>query len=395
MIRYGQQEILEEDVAAVVEVLRSDFLTQGDAVPSFEKAMATGVGARFASGVNSATSALHLSCLALGLGPGDRLWTSPNTFVASANCAAFCGADPDFVDIDPQTWNMSIPALREKLEEASRRDALPKVVVPVHFGGQPVDQEAIWELSREFGFRILEDAAHALGAERNGRPVGDCRWSDITVFSFHPVKIITTGEGGMALTNDPALDQSLKMNRSHGITRDRGRFVGGARSGGDEQGPPSWYYEQQELGFNYRMSDIHAALGLSQYWRLEWFIARRNELARQYDQHLRHLPIQLPEHFDGVRSSFHLYVIRVPSSGHEGRRRVVFDYLRREGIGVGVHYMPVHLQPYYRNRGFTPGDFPQAELHGEEAITLPLHPGLSDADQMQVVSVLEDALALG
>ena len=385
MIPYGRQHITEADIEAVVDVLRSDFLTQGPAVPAFERAVAAQVGARHALAVSSATSALHIACLALGLGPGDRLWTVSNTFVASANCGRYCGAEVDFVDIDPDSWNLSVTALKAKLFQARQDCLLPKVLVPVHFAGQPTDQEAIWALAQEFGFKVLEDASHAIGASRHGEQAGNCKWSDITVFSFHPVKIITTGEGGMVLTNDAELAGRMEMLRSHGITRDAAKFTQAA------SGP--WHYEQQALGFNYRMTDIQAALGTSQLARLGSYVERRNLLARRYDELLRALPLQLPVVLAGNRSAFHLYVVRVKSNLRGRTREQVFSELRQGGIGVNVHYMPVHLQPYYRELGFADGAFPAAESYASEAITLPLYPQLREEEQDQVVSALARALA--
>ena len=382
MISYGRQDIQQADIDAVVEVLRSDFLTQGPAVPAFEQAVSSRVGARHAVAVNSATSALHIACMALGLGKGDWLWTVPTTFVASANCGRYCGASVDFVDIDPVTWNISLPRLKEKLAQARRDGFLPKVLVPVHFAGQPTEQELIWELAQEYGFHVLEDASHAVGASRNGEPAGSCRWSDITVFSFHPVKIITSGEGGMALTNDSGLAERMSMLRSHGITRDPARFANRP----EDAGP--WYYEQQMLGFNYRMTDIQAALGLSQFGRLDSCIQRRNALARRYDEALKALPLQLPAVRAENRSAFHLYVVRIKRSMAGNTHRRVFDGLRSRGIAANLHYTPVHLQPYYRELGFSPGQFPEAESYGGDAITLPLYPTLSDHEQDQVVSAL-------
>lgn len=312
------------------------------------------------------------------------MWTSPITFVASANCALYCGGKVDFVDIDPNTWNMSVPALREKLDRAKKDGCLPKVVVPVHFSGQPTEQEAIWDLAKEYGFRVLEDGAHAIGASRNGERVGSCRWSHITVFSFHPVKIITTGEGGMALTNDERLAEHMTMLRSHGITRAASRFVGASL------GP--WYYEQQMLGFNYRMTDIQAALGTSQLARLGGYIERRNVLAQRYDQALRDLPLQLPTVQAENRSSFHLYVVRLKPNATGKAHRHVFESLRQRGIGVNLHYIPVHLQPYYRNLGFVPGQYPEAEAYGKEGITLPMYSALTDQQQGQVVDALHQIL---
>ena len=384
MIPYGRHDVTEADVDAVVQVLRSDFLTQGPAVPRFEQAVAAHVGVKHGVAVNSATSALHIACMALGLGRGDRLWTVPNTFVASANCGLYCAADVDFVDIDPDTWNLSVPRLAEKLARAQERGALPKVVVPVHFAGQPTEQEAIWALAQQYGFKVLEDASHAIGAARNGEPAGSCRWSDITVFSFHPVKIVTSGEGGMALTNDAALAESMAMLRTHGITRDPRRW--------QEPDGAAWHYEQQLLGFNYRMIDIQAALGVSQLQRLDAYVARRNALARRYDVALEGLPLQLPTVLAGNRSAFHLYVVRLQASVAKKTHRLVFDELRRRGVGVNLHYTPVHLQPYYRGLGFLPGQYPEAERYGREAITLPLYPNLTDAMQDEVVAALQQTL---
>lgn len=385
MIPYGHQEISRADIEAVVAALQSDFLTQGPVVPRFEQAVVAVCGAMHAVAVNSGTSALHVACLALDLGPGDVLWTVPNTFVASANCGRYCGAGVDFVDIDPNTWNLSVPALREKLTRAKRDGKLPKVVVPVHLGGQPTEQEAIWDLAQEFGFKVLEDAAHSFGASRNGELVGSCKWSHITVFSFHPVKIITTGEGGMATTNDDELAWRMTAFRSHGITRDP------ARMQREPAGP--WYYEQLELGYNYRLTDLQAALGLSQLARLDEFVEKRNALARRYDEKLADLPLQLPMLQPENRSAFHLYVVRLRSEMISKTHRQVFDSLRNQGIGVNLHYMPVHLQPYYRNLGFGPGLCPEAERYAQEAISLPLYPGLTKAQQSKVVAALKGALA--
>ena len=384
MIPYGRQQISEADIAAVVAVLRSDFLTQGPVAPQFERAVAVQSGAKHAIAVNSATSALHIACLALGLGRGDLLWTVPNTFVASANCGRYCGADVDFVDIDADTWDMSVDALRAKLVAAKRSGRLPKVVVPVHFGGQPTEQEAIHALAQEYGFKIIEDASHAIGATHNGERVGSCRWSDITVFSFHPVKIITTAEGGLALTNDDELATRMEIMRTHGVTRDEKLLQQPV------QGP--WYYEQIDLGYNYRLNDLQATLGLSQLHRLEEFVERRNALAANYDRLLAGLPLRCPQIRRGNRSAFHLYAIRLRTGAIRKTHREVFEALRGKGIGVNLHYMPAHLQPYYRALGFTPGLFPEAEQYAREAISLPLYPGLTDAEQMQVVQALTAAL---
>lgn len=384
MIPYGRQDISEADIQAVVDVLRSDFLTQGPAVPAFEKAIAGYCNAQHAVAVNSATTALHMACMAFELSPGDRLWTVPNTFVASANCARYCGAEVDFVDIDPQTWNLSVPKLREKLACAKKNGHLPKVVVPVHFAGQPTEQEAIWDLAQDYGFRVLEDASHSIGASRNGEPVGSCRWSDVTVFSFHPVKILTTGEGGMALTNDHAIAGKMAMLRTHGITREASQFIHAST------GP--WYYEQQMLGCNYRMTDIQAALGTSQFTRLSSYVERRNILAQRYDHVLKDFPLQLPTVQSKNRSAFHLYVVRLKRNATPKTHRQVFDEMRQRGVGVNLHYMPVHLQPYYRNLGFLPGQFPEAEAHGDEAITLPMYSMLTDQQQDHVVRALRAIL---
>lgn len=390
MIPYGRQDITQADIDAVTAVLRSDFLTQGPAVPAFEKAVCELVGVKHAVAVNSATSALHIACAALGLGPGDRLWTVPNTFVASANCARYCGADVDFVDIDPATWNMSVARLRDKLVTARRDGKLPKIVVPVHFGGQATEQQPIHELAREFGFRVIEDASHAIGASAQGESIGNCRWSDITIFSFHPVKIVTSAEGGMSLTNDGELAETMAMLRTHGITRDVKRMRGYRPEGAEPQSPPSWYYEQQMLGFNYRITDVHAALGRSQLDRIHEYVRRRNELARRYDVALRGLPLRLPVVQPGNLSAFHLYVVRL--QGARKTHREVFDEMRRRGVAVNLHYSPVHLQPYYRELGFREGYCPEAEAHGREAITLPLYPTLSERDQDAVITALREAL---
>lgn len=381
MIPYGRQDITQADIDAVTAVLGSDFLTQGPAVPRFEGAVAAVTRARHGIAMNSATSALHLACLALDLGKGDLLWTSPNTFLASANCARYCGADVDFVDIDPLTWNMCADALEEKLRHARKHGRLPKIVIPVHFGGQPTDQERIHRLSLEYGFRIIEDASHAIGGSRHGEPVGSCRWSDITILSFHPVKIITSGEGGMALTNDTMLADRMTQLRSHGMVRDPALMK--------SPSPGEWYYEQQELGFNYRMTDIHAALGTSQIDRLASYVEARNTLAERYNELLASVPVQRPLITCGNTSAFHLYVVRIAGDGVRNR---VYRHMREAGIGVNVHYAPVHLQPYYRSLGFNPGMFPEAETYGQEALTLPLYPRLSTQEQDTVVRALKAAV---
>lgn len=383
-IPYGRQLIGPEDVAAVTAVLRSDFLTQGPVVPEFERAVASRCSVGHAVAVNSATSALHIACLALGLGPGDTAWTSPNTFVASANCVLYCGAEIDFVDIDPHTYNLSTVALAAKLDRAERVGRLPKVVIPVHFAGQSCDMRTIHELARRYGFRIIEDASHAIGGSYLDASVGNCRYSDITVFSFHPVKIITTGEGGMALTRDPDLAKRMASLRSHGITRDPADMVG--------LGAGPWYYEQTDLGFNYRMTDIQAALGLSQLARLDEFIERRRSLARRYDERLSGLPLITPSQIPEARSALHLYPIRLDREHCPRSRGEVFGRLRNSGIAANVHYIPVPTQPFFEKRGFRVGEFPQAEAYYAQAISLPLFAGMSLDQQDQVIAAVERAV---
>lgn len=381
IIPYGRQHITEEDLKAVEEVLRSDWLTCGPAVPLFEGAAAEKAAAAETVAVNSATSALHIACLALGLGPGDFLWTSPNTFVASANCARYCGAEVDFVDIDPRTYNMSPEALAAKLKLAAEKKRLPKIVIPVHFAGQSCDMRAIDQLAQEYGFKVIEDASHAVGGKYLDEPVGCCRYSDITVFSFHPVKIITTAEGGLCLTNSRELADAMRRLRAHGITREPELMAG------PSDGP--WYYQQLELGFNYRLTDIQAALGLSQLKKLEEFVARRRELAARYDALLADLPLVRPWQAPYGQSAYHLYPIKVEPA----RRLGVFNRLRAKGIGVNVHYIPVHTQPYYQALGFKPGDFPEAEKYYQAAISLPIFYGLSEAGQDKVIEALAEAFA--
>jgi len=383
LIPYARQSISEADVAAVVEVLRSDWLTQGPSIERFEDGVRARTGARHAIAVHSGTAGLHLACLALDVGPGDTLWTSANTFAASANCARYCGANVDFVDIEPDTYNMSVAALAEKLAAAEKARRLPKVVVPVHFGGQPCDMPAIAELARRYGFRVIEDASHALGAELGGVKVGDGRYCDITILSFHPVKIITTGEGGMALTNDEGLAGRLRLLRMHGINRDAAQM---ARPG---EGP--WHNEQIELGYNYRMTDIQAVLGTSQLARLEAFIARRRQLVQRYPGVLAGLPIRLPVERAGRKSAWHLYVINIDESSGKSRR-AVYDAMRQRGVAVNVHYMPVYLHPYYRALGFGEGLCPVAEKYYQAALTLPLFPALTDAEQDSVAAALRQSL---
>lgn len=386
MIPYGRQDIRDGDVTAVLEVLQSDYLTQGPVVPRFERAVAEYCEASYAVAVNSATSALHIALLAMEVGAGDVVWTSPNTFVASSNAALYCGAHVDFVDIDPDTFNMSVSALRQKLEHSEHLGTLPKVVIPVHLTGQPCDMQAIHELGQRFGFKIIEDASHAIGARYQGAPIGNCAYSDITVFSFHPVKIITTAEGGMALTNHAELAEKMELYRSHGITRDPTLMTHAL------DGP--WYYQQIVLGYNYRMTDIQAALGVSQMQRLQNYIERRHEIANRYTQELSDLPLKLPRQSDFAYSAYHLYVIRLDLDAIAPLSHLdVFNALRNLGIMVNLHYIPVHTQPYYQNLGFAWGDFPHAEAYYRTAISIPMYPTLSDASQAEVISALHEILA--
>ena len=371
MIPYGCQEITEVDIAEIEKVLRSDFLTQGPIVPKFEQSVADYCGASHAIAVNSATSALHIACLALDLGPGDWLWTSPNTFVASANCGRYCGADIDFVDIDAKTYNISVDALSEKLIQAKKLGKLPKIVVPVHFSGQPCDMPAIHELSKHYGFKIIEDASHAIGSSYNQIKVGSCTHSDITVFSFHPVKIITTAEGGMALTNDKHVANKIYRLRTHGITSDKIKM---------EERPKDeiWNYQQIDLGFNYRMNDIQAALGLSQMKRLDKYVKRRQEIAKHYDNTLKKLPLVIPWQSPSNYSSYHLYTILIKKNLTQKTQRQVYDELIEKNIGINLHYIPVHRQPYYENLGFKKNIFPQAENFHREVLSIPIHPSLKN-----------------
>ncbi|CAN5233644.1 UDP-4-amino-4,6-dideoxy-N-acetyl-beta-L-altrosamine transaminase [soil metagenome] len=384
MIPYGRQDISEEDIRAVVAVLGSDWLTQGPAIERFENAVARHCGARYAVAVSNATAALHIACLAADLKAGDTLWTSPNTFVASANCALYCGAQVDFVDIDAQTYNLSVDALEQKLARAATAGRLPKVVIPVHFSGQSCEMSRIAELAAHYGFAVIEDASHAIGGRYRDAAVGSCMYSDMTVFSFHPVKIVTSGEGGMILTNRTDLYDILLRLRSHGITRDP------ALMEGPSDGP--WYYQQIELGFNYRMTDIQAALGASQMTRLDEFVERRQQLAQRYNEKLKLLPLTTPTVHQDAYSAFHLYVIRLKLDAIKRTRLDVFEALRERGIGVNLHYIPVHTQPYYRRMGFKAGDFPAAENYYREAISLPLYFGLSEDQQDQVVEALGEVL---
>ena len=384
MIRYGQQDITQADIDAVIDVLKSVHLTQGPNIPQFEQSVLAHTGAKHAVAVNSATSALHIACLALGLGPGDWLWTTPNTFVASANCALYCGAQVDFVDIDPHTYNLCPKALEEKLTQAEKDGKLPKIVIPVHLTGQPCDMSAIHALGQKYGFKIIEDASHAIGGQYKGEPIGNGRYSDITVFSFHPVKIITTAEGGMALTNSDDLATRLNLLRSHGITRDPALMTKGM------DGP--WYYQQVALGYNYRMTDIQAALGVSQMTRLDAYVNRRHEIAERYNVLLAGLPLTLPWQLPDGYSAYHLYVIRLQLDKINTTHLQVFEALRAKDIMVNLHYIPVHTQPYYQQMGFKHGDYPEAERYYREAISIPMHPTLTDAEQDLVVNVLRDAL---
>jgi UDP-4-amino-4,6-dideoxy-N-acetyl-beta-L-altrosamine transaminase len=384
-IPYGRQNINQADIDAVVTVLQSDWLTQGPAIARFENLVAEYCEVKYAVAVASATAGLHIACLAAGLSSGDRLWTVPNTFVASANCGLYCGAEVDFVDIDPQTYNLSIPALADKLALAAERGKLPQVVVPVHFAGQSCDMEAIAKLSQQYGFRVIEDAAHGIGGRYRDRPIGCCEFSDLTVFSFHPVKIITTAEGGIVLTNREDLYEQLIRLRSHGITRDP-RFLQG-----ESDGP--WYYQQLELGYHYRMTDLQAALGVSQMQRLDVFVKRRRELLERYNVGLQDLPLTTPYQHPDTDPSWHLYVIRLQLDRINRSRREVFEALRAARIGVNVHYIPVHTQPYYQRLGFKTGDFPESEGYYQEAISLPLYYDLTENDQERVIAVLREVLA--
>jgi len=379
-IPYARQSISDSDIEAIVRVLRSDWLTQGPSVERFEKAVAKYCGARYAVAVNSGTSALHIACLAAGLGPGDILWTSPNTFVASANCALYCGARVDFVDIDPRTLNLSYPALEKKLAKRKADGILPKVVIPVHFAGQSCEMAGISDLAVRFGFTVIEDASHAIGGHYRGTRIGNCAFSDMTVFSFHPVKIITTGEGGMVLTNREDLYQKLIRLRSHGITRNPSLMDG------ECDGP--WYYQQIELGFNYRMTDFQAALGENQLQRIDEFVTRRHLLAERYRESLKTVPVTVSWQHPDCYSAYHLFVVRLILDRIGKTRKRVFEELRAAGIHVHVHYIPVHTQPYYRKMGFRPGDFPETERYYGEALTLPMYSALTDADQDKVIQAL-------
>ncbi|MBT9239581.1 UDP-4-amino-4,6-dideoxy-N-acetyl-beta-L-altrosamine transaminase [Vibrio splendidus] len=384
VIPYGKQDITQQDIDSVVDVLKSDFLTQGPQVPAFESALTEHTGAQYALAVNSATSALHIACLALGLGEGDWLWTTPVTFVASANCGLYCGAKVDFVDIDSATYNMCPEKLEQKLIVAKANGTLPKVVVPVHLCGQPCDMAAIGKLAKEYGFKLIEDASHAIGGRYQELPIGNCEYSDITVFSFHPVKIVTTAEGGAALTNSKELADKMALLRSHGITRDPDMMTEASHGG--------WYYQQVDLGFNYRMTELQAALGVTQMQRLDEFVAARHVLSKRYNQMLSELPLVLPYQLENTYSGLHLFVIRLKLDEISLTHKQVFDALRENGIGVNLHYIPVHTQPYYQAMGFTEGNFPESEQYYREAISLPMFHGMTEVQQNTVVDVLTDIL---
>lgn len=384
MIPYGKQDIDQSDIDSVIEVLKSDFLTQGPKVPAFEQTVADHVGAKHALAVNSATSALHIACLSLELGQGDWLWTTPITFVASANCGLYCGAQVDFVDIDPATYNLCPKALEAKLIQAERKGTLPKVLVAVHLCGQPCDMKAIHDLALKYDFKVIEDASHAIGGKYQNEFIGNCRYSDITVFSFHPVKIITTAEGGMALTNDDSLAQKMNLYRSHGVSRDQTLMTH------EPDGP--WYYQQVALGYNYRMTELQGALGITQMQRLDQFVSQRHVLAKRYNELLSELPLTLPWQHPDSYSGLHLYVIRLSLDKISKTHLQIFEELRESGIGVNLHYIPVHTQPYYQNIGFREGDFPQAEQYYKEAISLPMFSKLTEEKQRKVADVLERIL---
>ena len=380
-IPYGRQDITQGDIDAVIEVLKSDFLTQGPQVPKFEKEVSRYCGAKYAVAVNSATSALHLACLSLGLGTGNWLWTSPITFVASANCGLYCGAKVDFVDIDPVTYNLCTKALKKKLIKAKELGRLPKVVVAVHLGGQSCDMKAIHALSKEYGFKIIEDASHAIGGKYLNEPIGNCKYSDITVFSFHPVKIITTGEGGMALTNNNKLAEHMSLLRSHGITRDPSQMT--------KQADGDWYYQQIELGYNYRMTDMQAALGVSQFKKINNNVSRRHEIADRYNKFLSDFPLTLPYQSADGYSAFHLYIIRLKN---RNKHKQTFDTLRAKGIGVNLHYIPLYRQPYYQFNDSDYNNFPESESYYSEAITIPLYRMMSNLDQDVVIQAIKESL---
>jgi len=387
MIPYGKQEITQQDIDAVVEVLNSNYLTQGPQVPLFEEAIKTATNADYALAVNSATSALHIACLALGVTKGDVVWTTPITFVASANCALYCGADVDFVDIDPKTYNLCAAKLEVKLQHAKANNlSLPKVVIPVHLCGQPCEMDKIHQLSQEYGFAIIEDASHAIGGKYKSKPIGNCEYSDITIFSFHPVKIVTTAEGGVATTNNQSLAKKMDLFRSHGVTRDETLMTEDANQHG------SWYYQQVELGYNYRMTEMQAALGVSQMSRLHDFVAKRNQLAERYDTLLSDLPLVTPFQIAASYSGRHLYVICLKLDQISLSHKDVFEQLRAGGIGVNLHYIPVHTQPYYQDLGFKVGQFSEAERYYQHAISIPLFHTMTQSQQDEVIMVLSEVL---
>jgi UDP-4-amino-4,6-dideoxy-N-acetyl-beta-L-altrosamine transaminase len=381
MIPYGRQDINQDDIDTVINILKSDFLTQGPMIPKFEQDIANYCEVKHGVAVNSATSALHIACLALELGEGDILWTSPNTFVASANCGLYCGAEVDFVDIDSDSYNMSPSKLEEKLILAKKNNKLPKVVIPVHFAGQSCDMKRINDLSKIYGFHIIEDASHAIGSKYLDKPVGNCIFSDITIFSFHPVKIITTAEGGLATTNSHELASKMELFRSHGVTRDPEKMTKKSEGG--------WYYQQIALGFNYRMTELQAALGISQLQRLDDFVAKRHLLQERYSELLKDLPIVLPHQSEDSWSALHLYPVQLKLDEINKTHKQVFTELRKNDIGVNLHYIPVHLQPYYQKIGFNSGDFPNAEHYYSCAISIPLYQGLTYSEQDEVVNVIK------
>lgn len=382
MIPYGKQDINQSDIDSVISVLKSDFLTQGPKVPLFEQTIADYCGSEFSVAVSSATSALHIACLALDLGEGDYLWTSPNTFVASANCALYCGAKVDFVDIDPHTYNMCTEKLEEKLKQAKLNNKLPKIVIPVHFAGQSCDMKHIQQLSQEYGFKVIEDASHAIGGKYLNNPIGSCQYSDITVFSFHPVKIITTAEGGLATTNQAKLAERMNLFRSHGVTRDTNLM--------ENQVDGEWCYQQVELGFNYRMTELQAALGISQMLRIDEFVKKRNKLQIRYHELLKGLPLECPFQSKESYSALHLYPVMFDLEKINKTRMQIFNELKEKGLGVNVHYIPVHTQPYYKKMGFSLGDFPEAELYYSKEISIPLFHGMTIVEQDRVISIVKE-----
>ena len=378
MLPYGKHDINQADIDSVVNVLQSDFLTQGPQVPLFEEAVSNYCGSQHGVAVNSATSALHIACLALSLGKGDYFWTSPNSFVASANCGLYCGAKVDFVDIDEKTYNMSVVELEKKLIQAKKDNKLPKIVIPVHFAGQSCDMKKIYSLGKEYGFSIIEDASHAIGGKYLDKPVGGCQYSDITVFSFHPVKIITTAEGGLATTNSRELSEKMQMLRSHGITRNPSLM--------NKESEGEWYYQQIDLGFNYRMTELQAALGISQIQRLDDFVIRRNALGERYDKLLDGMALVKPSQFEDSSSAMHLYPIKVDNRGE------IFKKLREGGVGVSVHYIPIHMQPYYKSLGFKSADFPVSEDYYNRAVSIPLFAKMTENQQDKVIKCLRGSL---